>query len=196
MLFIDNDHSLQLIGLEDSSTKAFLVAATVELTLLADSETGSEVSGVVWPVTLGYVDPSADDIGGEAANPTTVKSVRGQDMTVTVGATTALSLSAGRFIRVLHSEHFWRLIRDASAAADDEVVLHLEPIAWPADEDEPTAVVGTTGEIVEIIDGSYSGIMDKAVLLVDGKDYFAKIVADEGDLDGAWYLPLSAQYRS
>jgi hypothetical protein len=196
VLFIDNDHSLQLVGLKNASTHAYLVAATVELTLLAGSETGAEVPGVVWPVALGYVDPSADDIGGEAANPTTVKSVRGWDMTVTVGATTPLSLSAGRFIHVLHSDYFWRVIRAATGAADADVELHLEPVTWPGDEDEPTAALGTTGEIVEIIDGTYSGIMDKAVTLTDGEDYVAKIIADESDLDGAWYLPLSAQYRS
>lgn len=196
MLFIDNDHSLQLIGLKNSSTHAYFVAATVELTLLAGSETGSEVAGLSWPMALTYVDPSADDIGGETANPTTVKSVRGWDMTVTVGATNALSISAGRFIRVLHSEHFWRVVRAAAGAADADVVLHLEPITWPEDEDEPTAALGTTGEIVEVVDGSYSGVMDKAVTLADGEDYIAKIIADESGLDGAWYLPLSAQYRS
>lgn len=196
MLFIDNDHSLQLVGLTDPSDHSYVIAATVEATLLDGSQTGSEVSGGAWPLELGYVDPSPDDIGGDVATPTVVKSTRGWDLTVTVGATTALSLAAGRIVRVLHSGQFWRLVRIASGSAAADVVLHLEPFVWPDDEDEPTAVAATAGEIVEIVDGVYSGVMDKAVAIVEDKEYFAKITSVETGLDGAWYVPLRAGYRS
>jgi YD repeat-containing protein len=196
MLYIDNDHSLQVIGLMDESDHSYLNAATVEATLLAGSETGSEVDGEVWPLTLGYLDPSPDTVGGDAVTPTTVKSISGWDITVTVGGTTALALTSGRLVRVLHADHVWRLVRDAAGAITEDVVLHLEPVVWPDDEDEPLAVQATRGEIFEIVDGTYSAVMDKAVAIQDEGEYFAKITSDEGGLDGAWYVPVSAGYRS
>jgi hypothetical protein len=195
-ILIDNDHNLQLIGLQNDTSLAYLVAATVQGTLLADSPAGSEVSGETWPISMTYVDPSGDSVGGDAASPTVVKSVSGFDMTVTVGATNALALSVGRYLRVLHSEYFWRVARAASGAADSDVQIHLEPVAWPPDVDEPTGVVAVLGEVLEIADGTYSAVMDKAVQLTEGELYFAKIEAAESGLDGTWYVELEAGYRS
>lgn len=56
VLFVGNDTVLEVKGLKNEVTGAFLNAATVTATLV-DAQ-GSEVGGQSWPVTLAYVTDS------------------------------------------------------------------------------------------------------------------------------------------
>lgn len=59
-LYVGNDTVLEVKGLKNEVTGAFLNAATVTATL-SDSASGAEVSGQSWPVTLAYVAGSDGD---------------------------------------------------------------------------------------------------------------------------------------
>ncbi len=200
LYFGSNDHSLQLIGLRNSSTHAYDNGATVQGRVL-DGPEGAEIGGLTWPLVMPYVDPLTDTVGGEASGPTVVKSVSELDLTVTVGTTTALALAAGRYVRVLHSALYWRVIVAASGAVGADVVLHLEPVSWPIPSGQteltamPIEVTGTIGEIVEIIDGTYSATLDKALLVVKGQTYYPEVTAVSGSLDGQFLLKVKGVYR-
>lgn len=197
----DNDHSIQLLALMNEATQLYDNGATVTCEGVLSSLGGTSIGGLSFPVAMGYVNPSPDTVGGEAGGETVVESVSGFDITVTVGTTNALSLTAGRFLRVLHSGIFWVLNEDASGIAGATVVLHLEPVSWPIGSGQteatarPTEAEGTVGEIVEILDGVYSATLDKALLTVKGTKYWAQVKAVSGLLDGEWLLPVKGAYR-
>jgi hypothetical protein len=52
-LIVETDNLIELDGLQDQSTSAYINDATVTVTLLDSS--GSEVAGETWPLTMGYV---------------------------------------------------------------------------------------------------------------------------------------------
>ena len=52
-LIVETDNLIELDGLQDQSTSAYINDATVTVTLLDSS--GSEVSGETWPLTMSYV---------------------------------------------------------------------------------------------------------------------------------------------
>jgi hypothetical protein len=60
IIYKDNDNLLQLSGLKNSSTDAFVNNATVTLTAIKDSA-GNNVAGISWPLTMGYVAASDGD---------------------------------------------------------------------------------------------------------------------------------------
>ena len=191
-LLIGNDHLLYLTGLRDARDYSFVLTATVSASVL-DAKGGSMISGG-GPVSLALVSIGTDDIGGTAASPTTVKSVDGFDAVVTVGPTTALDLSAGRLLRVLHDPQVWKLRRDASGAADSDVTLHLEPFIWEG-RTRPRKLKLVEGEVIEIEDGTYVGTLDAAFSVEDGETYWIDYVADEGGRDGAFGEEVDAEYR-
>jgi len=191
-LLIGNDHLLYLIGVRDARDFSFVTTATVSGSVL-DGKGGSVITGG-GPVTLNLVTLGSDDIGGTAAAPTTIKSVDGFDVVVTVGPTTALELSAGRLLSALHDENVWQLRRDAAGAADSDVTLHLEPFFWTS-QSRPRKLKLVEGEILEIEDGTYVGTLDAAFSVEDGTTYWIDYVASEGGRDGAWGEEVDAEYR-
>jgi hypothetical protein len=199
--YLENDHSIELLGLRKSTDRSFVNDGTVTCTIYESDKT-TEVGGLVFPLAMGYVNPGSNTVGGEPANPTVVKSCSKWNMEVTVGATNNLDLPAGSFIQVLHSEIIWRVIRAATGNAATDAVLHLEPYEWPVGDDEeveeakPTAVSETVGEIVELVDGIYRATLDKALSITDRKFYYAKVtVTEPGGLDGSFLLKAKAAYR-
>jgi hypothetical protein len=56
-LYIGNDHVVELRGLKDATTGAFLNAATCTVTLI-DDQTGLNVAGETWPLAMAYVTAS------------------------------------------------------------------------------------------------------------------------------------------
>jgi hypothetical protein len=198
-LYIDNDHNLRLAGLRNEATWAFINDATVTCTLYNGLDaTRTEITGQSWPLTMAYVDPTTDTVGGDATTPTTITSVSGFDFTVTVGANTALDLSAGQLVEVLHDEgNKWKVVRDvAGNAAATGVVVHVEPFIWTT-EGEPWAVTATTGELLLLTDGTYKGVLDETLVITKGQKVYAEILVDaatEG-VKGRFDLTLKGQYR-
>jgi hypothetical protein len=193
MLYIENDHALYLVNLRSGDDYSFINGATVNANVLADPTDASPITGG-GPVTLSYVDPSPDTVGGTTASPTVVASTSKMDLTVTVGSTTGLDLSAGRLLQVMHDTTIWKVRRDVAAAADASATIHLEPFYWTAAK--PSKVKATAGEIVEIVDGTYKGTLDKAVSLEAGVTYYVKTEATApGSVDGTWVEELEAVYR-
>ncbi len=60
VIFYLNDMIIELLGLQDGVTLAYLNAATVTVTLV-DCDTGTEVVGQSWPLTMPYVAASNGD---------------------------------------------------------------------------------------------------------------------------------------
>jgi hypothetical protein len=74
-LFISNDNVLTLVGLQNSDTAAYLNAATVTVTLV-DSD-GTDVAGVTWPLSMGYV--AASDGKYKVILPDTITGLTAED---------------------------------------------------------------------------------------------------------------------
>lgn len=53
VLYIENDNVLELVGLQDSVTDAYVNSASVSVTLI--DQAGTTVSGETWPLSLSYV---------------------------------------------------------------------------------------------------------------------------------------------
>jgi hypothetical protein len=53
VIYKGNDHVLELAGLQNGDTLAYINSANVEATL--KDSTGTEVTGQTWPLVLGYV---------------------------------------------------------------------------------------------------------------------------------------------
>ena len=206
-IYLGNDNTLRLVGLRNDADFSFINDATVTCTLrVADEdgvlEDGTEVTGAV-DLAMGYVDPGADDVGGTAASPTVVASVSNLDLTVTVGATTALSLSAGTALEILHKgsiadpiTEVWRVARDVSAAADDTAVIHLMPFVYSS-ETEPTEIEAIAGEPVMICNGIYACTLQNTLDLTKGTTYYAEISVDATSetLQATFYEKLKGAYR-
>jgi hypothetical protein len=195
----DNDHSLQLIGLMNEATQAYENGATVQGRIL-DGPAGTEIAGLTFPLTMTYVDPTTDTVGGEAGGETIIKSVSGSDLIVTVGTTNNLTLAAGRFIRALHSDVVWRVVLAATGTATQDATIHVDPVIWPQNSSENASKPGNmenliVGEVIEIVDGTYSGTLDKALQIVKGTTYYAEVTAVAGALDGQWLQKLKGAYR-
>jgi hypothetical protein len=191
-LLIGNDHLLYLTGTRDAQDYSFVLTATVSATVL-DAKGGSAITGG-GPISLSLVSIGTDDIGGTPASPTTIKSTDGFDVVVTVGATNALDLSAGRLLRALHDPNVWKLRLDAAGAVDADVTLHLEPFIWGG-RTRPRKLKLVEGEVIEIEDGTYVGILDKAFDAEDGKTYNVKYTAEDSGRDGQWDEEVDAEYR-
>jgi len=194
MLYLDNDHTLYLVGLRSAEDYSFITTATVTANVLAAEGDASPITGG-GPVTLSAINLGSDAIGGTATTPTVVKSYSKFDLEVTVGAGSALELSAGRLIAAFHNETIWKVRKDASILAGADGWIHLEPFRYSGSR--PTKAKMTTGEEIEIVDGSYSGTLDKAVALADGTTYFVEYtVLNAGTQDGSWVEEAVAGYRA
>lgn len=192
-LYLGNDHVLYLLGLRAEADWTWEVGATVSASVL-DEPGGSTITGG-GPVSMAYQGLSTDTIGGTTADPTVVKSTSKMDLEVSVGATTGLSLSAGRFLYVMHDiATIWRVRRDVTITAGTDGWIHLEPFQWPGAK--PTKVKATTGELVEILDGVYKGTLDAAFSAEAGVTYYVEFtVTAPGGLDAKWYEEAVAAYR-
>jgi hypothetical protein len=179
-IYISNDHELVLMGLRRSDTKEFLAATSVEGRLLA-SEGGAEISGQSWPLTMDYVDPTPDTVGGDSSGYTIVSDVEKFDITVTVGANVSLALAAGRLVRVLHQTEVYRMLLPASGAPGETISLHVEPAFW--ERRKPSSVKARDGEPIEMVDGVYSGTLEDTLAIADGETYFAEVKADDSGVD-------------
>ena len=201
MFLIENDLNLYLLGLHNPETMGFINSATVEGTLLEGKADGAEVTGS-WPLSMPNVDVAGagETVGGEAGGETVVKTSVGRDVTVTVGSTNALSLSAGTIVEFPHDPSTkWRLAVAASAAADADVKLHLQPLIWDKeeDEDEPEAVPASgIGEPIILTEGIYKGVLESTLPLTERTRYTAKVVATEGAVVGTFYYQAKAAYRT
>ena len=59
LIYRANSNLLELVGLKNAATGAYLNAATVTVTL--QTEAGTEISGETWPLTMSYVSGSNGD---------------------------------------------------------------------------------------------------------------------------------------
>lgn len=190
-LLIGNDTCLYLAGLRDKRTFQFNLTATVTGNIL-DGPEGSVITGG-GPVSMTLINIAGESLGGEAAGPTTVLSADGFDITIQVGSTVALALTAGTLIHVFHDDFVWMVREDAAAIADAQVTVHVEPFIWLANR--PKKVKLVDGERIEIFDGTYLGILDAAFEVEAGETYFAQIEANDAGLQGRFNMELEAENR-
>ena len=61
-IFVSNSHTVDLKGLKDFPTDAYINDATVTVTLV--DAAGTEVAGQTWPATMAYVSASAGEYQG------------------------------------------------------------------------------------------------------------------------------------
>lgn len=101
-LYVGSTNLVELSGLKDSISGAWLNAATVEFTL--KTQAGVEVAGQVWPLTMTHV-PNSKGIY-RAAIP--------HDLTLTVGTTYIAEISATNDTNV----GLWQLQTKARARDD------------------------------------------------------------------------------
>ncbi len=80
VLFHESDNLLELDGLQDALTLAFINNATVTARVL--DRAGTEVTGQTWPLTLGYVAASDGDYRGNLSD--TLALDKGQVVTVEI----------------------------------------------------------------------------------------------------------------
>ena len=179
-LEIGSDNMLRVLALRNSETLAFINDATVTATLL-DAIGGTEQTVQTWPLTLNYRDVSASDVGGEAALRTLVKSVDGNfDLTLTVGSTNNLTLAAGDFVWFYHWEYLiWQVRGAITANAGADVTLHVIPFLAATDKLPTKVSPKFVGEPIELVDGTYQGLLQDTLVLVDGTKYVATVDIDD-----------------
>ena len=168
-ILLGNDHLIQILGLEDLKTLLYINDATVAANLLSGIG-GTLITGG-GPVSMPNV--PAGDVGG-AGSDTVVKSkARAGDrsVTVTVGATNPLALSAADWIHFHDHEQAYQISAAAAGIAGADVVLLLEA-SLRADV--------RAGEPVFAVAGVYEGVLQDTVSIVSGTEYALEITATGG----------------
>lgn len=161
--FDNNDMAVQVRGLRDEGTGAYLNGETVT----ADVKTVAGVSlGGPVPATLIYQTPG--NVGGDPTGQTLVRTnVSGvRKLTVTVGLVTALSLSQNERIEVVGHDEWLPVLDAVSGAVGAEVDIYVGLLLRKI----------RAGEIVRLIDGNYRGIVDVALATEVGGEYDLEIL--------------------
>jgi len=192
-LWLGNDNALWLIGLQSATDESFVLDATVTGQLRQGDPAGSIVASS--SISLSIVSNGSDSVGGTPTSPTIVKSVSAFAVTVTVGATNALALAAGRFLRFAGKDEVWRLELAAAGAAGTAVKLYLEHGAWSGELPSDSVEV-ELGDALVLLAGNYKGILPSTLVLTDGETYYSEVTAVSPSVGTARFLErLRARYR-
>ncbi len=169
-IFPGNDHLIRIVGLRDDTDLTYLNASTVAANLLDDFG-GTLISGG-GPITLSNV--AAGNVGGTGVDTVVAATVKARAalLTVTVGATNALALSAGDWVRFHDFEGVYRVSADAAGIAAATVTILLET---------ELAAKLLAGTPIFAVGGVYRGTLQDTASIVAGTKYVLEITSTAPD---------------